>query len=100
MVNIYFCTCLCVYRVLLLSCFGCSLYILLLCIIPPSFYANHATKSYPIIHVVPELYMENMESTKHTCDNFKLKMCPCENLTFRLEPMGCQSLLKAHFQLE
>ncbi len=38
---IYLCTLLCVYILLLLSCFGCSQYILLLNIIPSSFYHNH-----------------------------------------------------------
>ncbi len=38
---IYLCTLLCVYILILLSCFGCSQYLLLLSIIPSSFYANH-----------------------------------------------------------
>ncbi len=38
---IYLCTLLCVYILLLLSCFGCSQYILVLSIIPSSFHANH-----------------------------------------------------------
>ncbi len=37
---------LCVYILLLLSCFGFSQYILLLSIIPLSFYAKHTTLSY------------------------------------------------------
>ncbi len=41
---IYLCTFLCVY-ILLLSCFGCSLYSILLNIIPSSFYTNHTTYS-------------------------------------------------------
>ncbi len=40
-IYIYLCTLLCVYILLLLSCFGCSQYILLLKIIPSSFYHNH-----------------------------------------------------------
>ncbi len=43
MVYIYLCTFLCVYILLLLSCFGCCLSIILLRIIPSSFYANHTT---------------------------------------------------------
>ncbi len=34
-------------------------------------------------------------------ETFKLKMSPCENVTFRLElnqSMGCQFLLNTHFQ--
>ncbi len=38
---IYLCTFLCVYILQLLSCFGCSQYILLLSIIPSPFYDNH-----------------------------------------------------------
>ncbi len=38
---IYLCTLLCVYILLLLSCFGCYQYILLLSIISLSFYHNH-----------------------------------------------------------
>ncbi len=34
------------------------------------------------------------------CDTFKLKMGSCENMMFRLDPMGCEFLLKTHFQLE
>ncbi len=46
MIYIYLCTFLCVYILLLLSCFGFSQYILLLSIMPSSFYANHTTQSY------------------------------------------------------
>ncbi len=42
----YLCTFLCGYILLLLSCFGCSQYILLLSIIQSSFYDNHTTWSY------------------------------------------------------
>ncbi len=40
-IYIYLCTLLCVCVLLLLCCFGCPQYILLLSIIPSSFYHNH-----------------------------------------------------------
>ncbi len=39
---------MCLYIVI--TVFGCSLYILLISIIPSSFYANHTTKSYVVWH--------------------------------------------------
>ncbi len=46
MVYICLCTLLCVHLLLLLSSFGCFLYIPLLSILLMSFYANHTTSSY------------------------------------------------------
>ncbi len=54
---IYLCTLLCVYILLLLYCFGWSQYILLLSIIPSSFYHNHTIWSH--IHNIGHWYIKS-----------------------------------------
>ncbi len=53
-IYIYVYTLLCVYILLLLSCFGFSQYILLLIIIPSSSYANHTIYSYESGHWIAQ----------------------------------------------
>ncbi len=100
-IYIYLCTLLCAYILLLLSCFGCSQYILLLSIIPSSFYANlqlpHSLEKVVRILV---LQFENdpLFCSKTLTFQLKTTLFRDKTLNFqsKMTPLFCSTTLPVH----